>query len=64
MRVNTVSILTNDGNGSFSETATPAVGSQPYSVTTGDLDEDGDLDVITCEESSNLGVIWYENPVK
>lgn len=27
-----------------------------------DLDGDGDLDVITCEESEDLGVIWYENP--
>jgi hypothetical protein len=27
-----------------------------------DLDADGDLDVITCEERDNLGVIWYENP--
>lgn len=27
-----------------------------------DLDADGDLDVITCEERANLGVIWYENP--
>jgi len=27
-----------------------------------DLDEDGDLDVLTCEERDNLGVIWYENP--
>ncbi len=27
-----------------------------------DLDEDGDLDVITCEERDNLGVVWYENP--
>ena len=26
-----------------------------------DLDADGDLDVITCEEQENLGVIWYEN---
>lgn len=29
-----------------------------------DLDDDGDLDVITCEEIQNLGVIWYENPTK
>jgi hypothetical protein len=29
-----------------------------------DLDEDGDLDVITCEEAANLGVIWYENPAR
>ncbi len=32
-----------------------------------DLDGDGDLDVVTCEENSGpesrgLGVIWYENP--
>ncbi|REJ90485.1 MAG: VCBS repeat-containing protein [Planctomycetota bacterium] len=26
-----------------------------------DLDADGDLDVLTCEERENLGVIWYEN---
>jgi len=34
-----------------------------------DLDQDGDLDVITCEEnagakSMGLGLIWYENPTK
>jgi hypothetical protein len=29
-----------------------------------DLDADGDLDAITTEEVNNLGVIWYENPVK
>lgn len=27
-----------------------------------DLDADGNLDVITCEERNNLGVVWYENP--
>ena len=27
-----------------------------------DLDSDGDLDAITCEERDNLGVFWYENP--
>ncbi|MGD1890121.1 MAG: VCBS repeat-containing protein, partial [Cyclobacteriaceae bacterium] len=35
-----------------------------------DLDQDGDLDVLTSEENNNsatqggLGVIWYENPLK
>ena len=27
-----------------------------------DLDCDGDLDVLTCEEREGLGVVWYENP--
>lgn len=29
-----------------------------------DVDGDGDLDAITCEEISNLGVVWYENPLR
>lgn len=29
-----------------------------------DLDGDGDLDLLTCEERDNLGVIWYENPTR
>ncbi len=29
-----------------------------------DCDHDGDLDILTCEERSNLGVIWYENPTR
>ena len=29
-----------------------------------DLDADGDLDVLTCEERDQLGVFWYENPTK
>jgi len=29
-----------------------------------DIDNDGDLDVLTCEERDQLGVFWYENPGK
>jgi hypothetical protein len=29
-----------------------------------DLDEDGDLDLLTTEEVTPLGVIWYENPAR
>jgi len=29
-----------------------------------DLDGDGDLDVLTTEEQTPLGLIWYENPAK
>lgn len=38
-------------------------------LTAVDLDDDGDLDLVTTEEGDNgalpaLGVIWYENPVR
>jgi hypothetical protein len=29
-----------------------------------DQDGDGDLDLLTCEEAENLGVVWYENPAQ
>jgi hypothetical protein len=29
-----------------------------------DLDGDGDLDLLTCEEAAGLGVVWYENPAR
>lgn len=29
-----------------------------------DIDGDSDLDVLTSEETTNLGVIWYENPLR
>jgi hypothetical protein len=33
-------------------------------VRLADIDGDGDLDALTTEEITNLGVIWYENPAK
>lgn len=27
-----------------------------------DMDNDGDFDLLTCEERENLGVVWYERP--
>jgi len=29
-----------------------------------DLDGDGDLDILTCEEVDLLGIVWYENPLR
>lgn len=29
-----------------------------------DLDGDGDLDILTSEETDLLGIVWYENPVR
>ena len=31
-------------------------------VKLADVEGDGDLDVLTCEERDQLGIIWYENP--
>jgi hypothetical protein len=29
-----------------------------------DLDADGDLDVLTTEERTGFGVVWFENPTR
>jgi hypothetical protein len=52
----TVSICLNDGRGSFSAPATnanPAVGNTPLSVEMGDVDGDGDLDLLTANYGDN-----------
>ena len=44
---NTVSIRRNDGRGNFSGTHYVAVAPQPYKVVLADVDNDGDLDLLT-----------------
>jgi len=52
-------------DGSFAEQDTGGLeGTKFDRIELVDLDRDGDLDVLTCEERDNLGVIWYENPLK
>ena len=31
-------------------------------IVPSDVDGDGDLDILCCEERDQLGVFWYENP--
>jgi FG-GAP repeat. len=42
-----LSILLNNGAGGFTAAPTVATGNNPYAVTLGDLDGDGDLDIAT-----------------
>lgn len=50
---NTLSVLTNDGNGGFVLAATVTVGSRPYSVTAADVNADGKPDLICANSGTN-----------
>ena len=49
------------GPGTFSGGADPAVGGLPYSVTTADVDGDGDLDLLTANAASNTVSVRLNN---
>ncbi len=49
----TVSVRLNDGRGVFSGTTDVVVGRVPYGVVVGDVDGDGDLDLLTSNETGS-----------
>jgi hypothetical protein len=48
-----VSILANDGSGNFTLKGNVGVGSNPWGISFGDIDGDGDLDIAVANYYSN-----------
>jgi hypothetical protein len=58
---NTLSVLTNDGNGGFLLAATLTVGSNPYSVVAADVNGDGKPDLICANSGTNTLSVLTNN---
>jgi len=58
---NTVSILLNNPNGTFTNGGTPATGAGPRGIAAGDLDGDGDTDLVVDNFSANSLSILLNN---
>ena len=57
----TVSIRLNNGDGTFSGGSDPVLASRPRWVSLGDLDGDGDLDLMTANYGSNNASVRFNN---
>ena len=56
---NNVSVLLNDGDGTFADDVKYGVGQGPLSIVVGDLDADLDLDVVVANSGNdNISVLW------
>ncbi len=59
--INRVSVWRNDGTGTFSNIADYNVGRDPRNVAIGDIDGDGDLDLVTANRGSNSVGVFLNN---
>ena len=57
----TVSVRLNNGNGTFSGGSDPVLASRPRWVALGDLDGDGDLDLMAANYGSNSASVRFNN---
>jgi hypothetical protein len=61
---NSVSVLLNNGDGTFAGKVDYGTGSQPLSVFSADLDTDGDMDLAVANRNSdNVSVLLNNNPL-
>ena len=56
-----MTVLRNNGDGTFSTLATPATGSEPFSVAVADFDRDGLPDLATADRDSNRVTVLRNN---
>ena len=54
----TVSVLMNNGSGTFAPPVSYEVGSSPHRIAIGDLDGDGDLDLVVARIENDLSVLF------
>jgi hypothetical protein len=56
-----IRVLTNDGSGGFTLSGSYPVGSNPYAVTAADVNGDGWVDLIACNEGNNTLTVLTNN---
>jgi hypothetical protein len=56
-----IMVLTNDGSGGFALSGSYPAGSNPYAVTAADVNGDGRVDLITCNQGNNTLTVLTNN---